>query len=122
MQIRDYLKQLAQKHLIVLMLLLSPTMANSAELLMIEEPGCVYCARFNREIGPAYPNTDEGKSAPLRRMQLTDPWPEELAGVRKPTVTPTFILIEYGQEVDRLVGYPGDEHFWFLLSEMLSKL
>jgi hypothetical protein len=24
--------------------------------------------------------------------------------------------------VDRLIGYPGDEYFWFLLGQMLDKL
>ena len=34
----------------------------------------------------------------------------------------TFILVDKGEEVDRLIGYPGDEHFWFLLGDMLEKL
>jgi hypothetical protein len=122
MRINEYLKQTIRSPLWAVVILLSPLPAYSAELLMIEEPGCVYCARFNREIGPAYPKTDEGKLAPLRRLQIADPWPTSLAGVRKATVTPTFILVDDGVEVDRLVGYPGDEHFWFLLGQMLENL
>ena len=34
--------------------------ARAAELVMMEQPGCVWCARFNAEIAPAYPKTDEG--------------------------------------------------------------
>ena len=122
MQINEYLKRMIRSPLWAIAILFCPLTAQSAELLMIEEPGCVYCARFNREIGPAYPKTDEGKLAPLRRLQIADPWPASLAGVRKTTVTPTFILVEDGVEVDRLVGYPGDEHFWFLLGQMLENL
>lgn len=122
MQIYEYLKRIIRSPFLALILLLGPMAAQSAELLMIEEPGCVYCARFNREIGPAYPKTDEGKLAPLRRLQIADPWPASLADVRKASVTPTFILIADGIEIDRLVGYPGDEHFWFLLTQMLDKL
>ncbi|MFT6302712.1 MAG: thioredoxin-related protein [Granulosicoccus sp.] len=122
MQIYEYLKHTVQSSILALIFLFGATAAQSAELLMVEEPGCVYCARFNREIGPAYPKTEEGKLAPLRRLQIADPWPEELEGVRKASVTPTFILVDNGMEIDRLVGYPGDEHFWFLLSQMLGNL
>lgn len=122
MQTYEYLNRIIRSSFLALIFFLSPIAAQSAELLMIEEPGCVYCARFNREIGPAYPKTDEGKLAPLRRLQIADPWPESLISVRKASVTPTFILIADGVEIDRLVGYPGDEHFWFLLGQMLDKL
>lgn len=105
-----------------LFFMFAPMMAQSAELLIVEEPACVFCVRFNREIAPAYPKTDEGKLAPLRRIQIADPWPSDLKSVNKATLTPTFILIDDGLEVARLVGYPGDEHFWFLLGQMLDKL
>lgn len=96
--------------------------AQAAELVIIEEQGCVYCAKFNREIAPAYPKTAEGKLAPLRRLQLSDPWPSDLQNIVPARFTPTFILVEEGKEIDRLTGYPGDEHFWFLLNSMLEKL
>ena len=52
--------------------------AGAAELLMLERPGCLWCARFNAEIAPAYPKTEEGRIAPLRRFDITDPWPSDL--------------------------------------------
>lgn len=94
----------------------------NTQLVMIEEPGCVYCAKFNREIAPAYAQTPEGKTAPLRRLNLHDPWPDDLSGVKGETVTPTFILVHNNTEIGRLRGYQGDEFFWFLLNELLSKL
>lgn len=96
--------------------------ASAAELLMLEADDCVYCQKFNEEIAPAYPKTNEGKLAPLRRINIAEPWPKDLAAIKEENLTPTFILIHNGQEVDRLIGYPGDEHFWFLLSELLLKL
>lgn len=96
--------------------------AQAAELVMVEEHGCVFCAKFDRQIAPAYPKTAEGKQAPLRRVQLGDPWPDDLRFLGPALYTPTFILVDNGQEVDRLTGYPGDEHFWFLLNSMLEKL
>lgn len=101
---------------------LSPACAGAAELVMLERPGCVWCARWNAEIGPAYPQTAEGRRAPLRRVDVGAGWPVELAGIRPEMLTPTFILLDGGREVARLRGYPGDEFFWFLLGQMLSRL
>lgn len=34
------------------------------ELVMIEQPGCQWCARWNAEIAPIYPKTPEAAQAP----------------------------------------------------------
>ncbi|NDV88568.1 transcriptional regulator [Aurantimonas aggregata] len=96
--------------------------ALAAELLVLERPGCIWCERFDAEIAPAYPATAAGRLAPLRRVDLTEPWPEDLADVAKERVTPTFVLVEDGQEIARMRGYPGDAFFWGLLDDMLAKL
>lgn len=103
--------------------LLAPTSAApAAELLLLEQPGCSWCARWNKEIAPAYPKTVEGRRAPLRRIDITQPWPADLAGIRIERLTPTFILVHDGKEVARLRGYPGDNFFWPMLGEMLERL
>ena len=89
---------------------------------MVEETGCVYCARFNAEISQAYPNTEEGKLAPLHRVNIDNGWPEHLSHIQPETLTPTFILIQDERELGRLHGYQGDEFFWFLLGELLKNL
>lgn len=96
--------------------------ATAAELIMVEQPGCSWCQRWNEEIGIAYHKTAEGRAAPLRRVDITDGWPEDLAGVARERLTPTFILVSDGVEIDRLRGYPGEHFFWPLLSAMLEKL
>ncbi|WP_422377932.1 transcriptional regulator [Roseibium sp.] len=96
--------------------------ATAAELIMVEQPGCSWCQRWNEEIGVAYPKTEEGKAAPLRRVDITEGWPEDLEGVPRERLTPTFILVSDGKEIDRLRGYPGEHFFWPLLSAMLEKL
>ena len=93
----------------------------SAELIMVEQPGCPWCTRFNAEIAPAYANAEEGAYAPLRRVDISKGWPKDLAHVAPERMTPSFILIESGLEVARMRGYPGDEFFWFLLDDMLDK-
>src|SRR3546814_12256203 len=73
-------------------------------------------------IAPIYPKTAEGHQAPLRRVDVTQPWPSDLAGIGGDIYTPTFIVVENGTEVARLRGYPGEHFFWPLLNEMLQGL
>lgn len=94
----------------------------AAELLMLEQPGCVWCAQFNEQIAPAWPKTEEGRRAPLRRVDITKPWPDDLAGIQKERFTPTFVLLHQGQELGRIRGYPGDQFFWYRIGELLDLL
>ena len=89
---------------------------------MVEEPGCPWCARWDAEIAPAYANTPEGRRAPLRRIGLNGPRPDDLTFDAPLRVTPTFVLVEDGQEIARIEGYPGADFFWPLLGDMLEKL
>lgn len=98
-----------------------PAMAAELQLLMFEQPGCIYCARWNAEIAPEYPKTAEGQAAPLRRMQLRDPLPADVTLVSPPVFTPTFVLIQGGAELARIEGYPGEDFFWPLLGQMLAR-
>ena len=91
----------------------------AAELLMVEQHGCHWCARWNEEIGPIYPKTDEARRAPLRRVQIND-LPEGVEFASRPVFTPTFVLVDEGRELGRMEGYAGDEFFWFVLGELLD--
>ena len=94
----------------------------TAELIMMEQPGCAWCKRWREEIGEAYPKTEEGRRAPIRYVDITEPWPEDLDAINRERLTPTFVLMSNGVEVARLRGYPGAHFFWPLLGEMLEKL
>ncbi|SIT92076.1 hypothetical protein SAMN05421665_3561 [Yoonia rosea] len=91
------------------------------QLMMAEEPGCLWCARWNEEIGPIYHKTEEGAVAPLRRVNLLDPMPSDIVLARRINYTPTFILLVEGIETNRIEGYPGDDFFWGLLGQMLAQ-
>ncbi len=62
------------------------------------------------------------KKAPLRQVDIHDPWPTDLENIKSDIFTPTFVLIDKDQEIGRLRGYAGDEFFWFLLDELMEKL
>ena len=91
-----------------------------ATLVMAEEKGCLWCARWNAEIAPIYPKTAEGKAAPLRRVDIHDTAPDDLTFTTALRFTPTFVLMQDGQEVARLEGYPGEDFFWGHLQRMLT--
>ena len=94
----------------------------AAELVMFTREGCPWCARFEREVAPAYHLTDEGKRAPLRRVALR-PGGSTLAGLAAPVIAaPTFVLFEDGRETGRITGYQGDNAFWGLLGKMLADM
>ena len=94
--------------------------AHGAELVMFERTGCVWCARFNAEIGPIYPKTEEGRTAPLRRVNRDSPLPADLAGIDPGVFTPTFVVVDKGQEIGRIRGYPGEAFFFGLLDHILT--
>jgi thioredoxin-related protein len=91
----------------------------AAELVMVEQAGCHWCARWNAEIAHIYPKTEEGARAPLRRVDLRD-LRDDIDFTSKPVFTPTFVLVDNGRELGRIEGYAGDQFFWFLLKELLD--
>lgn len=99
-----------------------PSLAQAeVSLLMFEEVGCVWCARWTAEVGPEYPITPEGQAAPLVRLDIHDPLPGNLTLTSQPRFTPTFILVEDGAELGRIEGYPGEDFFWGLLGRLLER-
>lgn len=90
-------------------------------LLMAEEAGCIWCARWNADVSPEYAITAEGRAAPLWRIDIHDPLPANIELNRRLAYTPTFVLIRDGKEISRLEGYPGEDFFWGLLQKMLDE-
>ncbi len=103
-----------------LMVCVTALPAIAVELVMVEQPGCGWCERWDSEIAAIYPLTPEGHAAPLRRVDLRDP-PDDVTFARKVQFTPTFVLIEDGVELARIEGYPGEDFFWGLLGVMLKR-
>ena len=95
-------------------------LAAASELVMFERAGCGWCARFNAEIAPIYSRTDEGRALPLRRVDLGQQLPADLAGIDPGAFTPTFVVVDQGREIGRIRGYPGDAFFFGLLGRIMN--
>lgn len=108
---------------IALFVLLSAPKVALAEisLLIFETSSCPYCAKWNREISQIYPKTQEGKVAPLIRLDLYKNTPD-IKFESNIRVTPTFVLVQNKVELGRIEGYTSDEQFWTLLSYLFGKI
>lgn len=100
----------------------TPGSAQAAELVMFETLGCPWCMAWDAEVGIIYHKTAEGRTAPLRRLDIGDPRPPDLAALPDIIYTPTFVLMDGGRDVGRILGYLGEDQFWGLLGELLARL
>lgn len=89
-------------------------------LVMFDQTGCKWCARWEHEIGPAYPKTAEAALAPLTHINIHAQLPEDVRLARPAQFTPTFVLLSEGEEIGRIEGYPGADFFWPMLDELLD--
>jgi len=96
--------------------------SRAAELVMFESAMCEWCDAWHAEIGAVYPKTEEARQAPLRRVSIDGDRPLDLRHLRGIQFTPTFVIIDDGKEVGRILGYPGESFFWELLDLILKKL
>ena len=101
---------------------LAATRAAAAELVMFEQAGCSWCEAFNRDIGATYANTEEGLRAPLRRVDIAQGVPPDLAFIDVERLTPLFVLVDKGREIGRIRGYGGRDAFWMQLFVLMEKL
>lgn len=90
-------------------------------LLMLDAPGCVWCARWDAEVAGAYGMTEEGRRAPLRRQPIAAPLPGGIELARPARFTPTFVLLGDGAEIGRIEGYPGEAFFYGLLQDLIAR-
>ena len=95
------------------------SLSSAAELIMVRQSGCPYCAVRDREIGPIYGNTEVDKRAPLRMVDLHD---RLSISLKSPVIyTPTFVLVEKDREVGRIEGYTGGHFFWGFLERLIEQ-
>jgi hypothetical protein len=95
--------------------------ADALELVMVERQGCSYCVAWKETIGPAYPQTEMGRFAPLRMVDIKDTLGGDIQYKGRILFTPTFVLVSDGREIGRIEGHPGDHFFWGMLEKLLRE-
>lgn len=95
--------------------------ARAAELVFFMSEACGICERWNDEIGGIYPKTDEAKILPLRVQSVHDDMPADLVFVKGVVFTPTFVVVDDGKEVGRIVGYISDYFFWEQIGGLIKQ-
>ncbi|MGA0534215.1 thioredoxin fold domain-containing protein [Hansschlegelia sp. KR7-227] len=123
----DYISNMPFRRILVLAAFvigsqIASVAVRAAELVMFEQPGCVWCQRFEAEVAPGYGNADEGRLAPLRRIDIRAQDKAGFALANNVRITPTFVLVNDGREIGRLTGYPGRDFFWTELAELTVRL
>ncbi len=98
------------------------SMAHAAELVMFDQAGCVYCQRWERDVGSLYERTDEAKALPLRRVDIRNQAMSGITLASPVRFTPTFVVADNGREIGRITGYSNDNAFWGLLDALKAKL
>ncbi len=88
-----------------------------AVLVMISDPGCPYCARWEKEVAPGYEAGEDAKIAPLVRRFRHAP---DIAFIERVVYSPTFVMLVRGREVGRIVGYGGADLFWMQLAGLME--
>lgn len=103
------------------LVLMASASFGETRLMMVERHGCHWCEKWVEQIGPIYPKTPEGQAAPLLRVDINAPLPDGVSVERTLIFTPTFVLLQDGQEIWRMEGYNSEDFFWGLLGDALQK-
>ncbi len=72
-----------------LIISLAAPAAAESRLLMVEGSWCEWCQVWDSEAGGIYVKTEEGRRAPLMRIDIGDRLPEGVVPDSKPRYTPT---------------------------------
>ncbi len=89
---------------------------------MFRQAMCEWCEVWDDEVGVVYDKTREGRQVPIREVDIHDKRPGDLNDIKPVIFTPTFVLMDKGVELGRIMGYPGEDFFWGLLDQMLKKV
>lgn len=99
-----------------------PAHMQASELLMFEREGCVWCQRWDRDVGSIYHKTAEAKLLPLRRINTESQAARDITLASPVRYTPTFVVVDNGREIGRITGYVSDDAFWGLLAALATRI
>lgn len=94
--------------------------AQVTQLLVAYDNSCGEFSRWQSEVAPFYASRPEGHAAPLIPVSIDGRWPDGLVIGPRPRLSPTFILLRDGHEIDRTEGYSNPPDFYARLDQMLQ--
>lgn len=80
--------------------------APRTEVIVFEIGGCKYCAAFRDNLGARYLASTTNQAAPMRFVDVGRLDPQSFQLRSDINTVPTIVLMQDGQEVDRVEGYP----------------
>lgn len=122
MHIRHLPRRLGAFTLAVILILGPMPKGYALKLVMFRQAFCEACSLWDKEVGQLYSKTQQGLQAPIRNVDIHAEPPGELARIGPVVYTPTFVLVDSGREIGRIVGYGGEDFFWGLLDQLLERL
>lgn len=88
-------------------------------LIMVDDPACRFCRKWEEVVGRGYAKSAEGRIAPLKRVRRGA---RELSGLAPVIYTPTFIVMrDDGGELGRISGFSGSGYFYEDLRDILAR-
>ncbi len=90
-----------------------------SKLIMITDSSCIFCKRWERDIGQIYPKTDIAKKFPLTRIEFNSNQKEASYSFKNISGTPTFIFLKDEVEIGRIEGFNDAEMFWWLVEDIM---
>lgn len=89
---------------------------------MFEQPFCEWCENWKADVGIIYAKTRVGRRLPIRNVDIHQKRPADLSKIKPVIFTPTFVLVQDGAEIGRILGYTGEDQFWGLLDQLMKGL
>ena len=90
-----------------------------SKLIMITDSSCIFCKRWERDIGQIYPKTDIAEKFPLTRIEFNSNQKEASYSFKNISGTPTFIFLKDEVEIGRIEGFNDAEMFWWLVEDIM---
>jgi hypothetical protein len=99
-----------------------PAPAVTAEWLVFEVAGCLYCEALKRDVLPRWKASPLSARAPMRFVDLNEVDTEKLALRGALRVVPTAILMREGREIDRIAGLVAPQHFMIMAARLVEQI
>jgi thioredoxin-related protein len=89
------------------------------EIVVVEEPNCLYCSLFRRDLFPAYAGSPRAREVPMRFLDTRELATSRLSLKSPISVVPTILVLADGEEIGRIPGYATREIFFSSINALL---